>query len=208
MTRVLDISLPITESMAIYPGDPKVLITSLLSASGGSRLSEINFGSHTGTHIDAPSHAVGNKNTIDTIPLKTFYGRCRVVDMTKCEEAITLKDIKRHKIKSHERVLFKTTNSLRGFKKFYDDYIYLDNEAATYLASLESILVGIDALSIKKKGLKDNTAHTALLDEDIPILEGLNLADIDAGEYTLCAFPLAFEGIDGSPVRAVLLSSS
>lgn len=208
MTRVFDISLPISEAMAIYPGNPKVTIKPLLSVSGGSRLSEITFGSHTGTHLDAPNHAIGNKDGIETIPLKTFYGRCRVVDMTKCEEAITVKDIKRHKIKSHERVLFKTTNSLRGYKKFYDDYVYLDSEAAEYLASIDSTLVGIDALSIKKKGLGDNTAHTALLNKEIPILEGINLAEIDAGEYTLCAFPLDFQGIDGSPVRAVLLSSS
>jgi arylformamidase len=108
-------------------------------------------------------------------------------------------------IHQSERLLFKTSNSLRGFDRFYDDYVYLEPEAARYLVSVGVMLVGIDALSVKQRGAQDNTAHTALLSKAVPIIEGLNLTEVEAGEYTLCAFPLAFKEIDGSPARAVLM---
>ena len=40
-----------------------------------------------------------------------------------------------------ERILLKTRNSIRGFKDFYDDYVYLDGDAADYLASLGVLLL-------------------------------------------------------------------
>jgi arylformamidase len=208
MTRVIDISLPIFESMPIYPGTRKTGIKPFTSANGSVFLTEISMTSHTGTHVDAPSHVIEGGDAIDTMPLKTFYGRCRVIDMTHCESEITEKDLKLCKIRDSERVLFKTTNSIRGFNNFHNDYVYLSSEAARHLADKGVSLVGIDALSVKKNGLADNTAHIALLEKSIPILEGLDLSKVDKGEYTLCAFPLAFKGLDGTPTRAVLLSSS
>jgi arylformamidase len=208
MTRVFDISLPITPDMVIYPGTRKTSIRQVTSKSGSSILSEIELTSHTGTHIDAPNHVIEDGEGIDSIPLNTFYGRCRVIDMTHCEAEITEKDLKHAKIREGERLLFKTTNSIRGFETFYEDYVYLSGESAEFLAERRVLLVGIDSLSVKKRGLSDNTAHSALLSENIPIIEGLNLSAVEKGEYTLCAFPLSFKGIDGSPVRAVLLSSS
>ncbi len=66
-------------------------------------------------------------------------------------------------------------------------------------------MVGIDALSIMQYGATDNISHTALLYKGIPIIEGLDLSKASAGNYIICAFPLAFKGIDGSLARAVLI---
>lgn len=208
MTKVIDISLPIRSGMPIFPGTLETNIKSVKSSSGRSTLSEITMTSHAGTHIDAPNHVASNQEGIDSIPLHTFYGRCRVLDMTTSESVITEEDIRAHKIRSGERLLLKTKNSLRGFDMFYEDYVYLDGNAAQYLADCGISLIGFDALSINKRGSDDNLVHLALLAQTIPIIEGLNLSEVDKGEYTLCAFPLAFQGIDGSPTRAVLLSSS
>jgi len=38
------------------------------------------------------------------------------------------------------------------------------------------------------------------------ILEGIVLDDIDEGDYELIALPLKLEGMDASPVRAILRS--
>ncbi len=207
MSQLIDISLPLMAGMPVYPGTAETIITKVPSGSGSSVLSEISFTSHAGTHIDAPSHSLTDSKNIDDLDLGIFYGPCRVLDLTDCATSITTNDLASHDIQRGERVLFKTTNSLRGFSRFYDDYVYLEGQTANYLAELGTKLVGIDALSIKKRGLKDNTAHTALLTKDIPILEGLDLSKVDAGIYTLCAFPLAFRGLDGSPTRAVLIRS-
>lgn len=203
--KIFDISLPLNEQTIIYPGTTALKITPTRSSVTGSALSEITLSSHAGTHIDAPSHVIEDGQTIDQIPLETFFGPCRVLDLTAVKEGITSQDLESKKIKEGERILLKTDNSNRGFGEFYEDYVYLTSEAAAYLAKLNIKLVGIDSLSIKKRGLPDNRAHRKLLSRNIPILEGVNLKEVDEGEYTLIVFPLAFTDIDGSPTRAVLV---
>lgn len=205
MSEIIDISLPISSHMPVYPGTTATNIKTTRSASGGAILSEITMTSHAGTHIDAPSHVPDNDQSIDSIPLETFYGRCRVLDLTDCGRSIGEDDLRKHAIEAGERILCKTDNSIRGFDEFYDDYVFLEPAAAEYLRSVGIALVGIDSLSVKKRGSADNTAHTTLLEQSIPIIEGLDLGEVAAGEYTLCAFPLAFKGLDGSPARVVLL---
>lgn len=191
--KIFDISLLLNEQTITYPGTTALKITPTRSSVTGSALSEITLSSHAGTHIDAPAHVIEGGKTIDQIKLDTFFGPCRVLDLTQVKDGILVKDLEGKNIKEGERILLKTTNS------------FLTSDAASYLAGLNIKLVGIDSLSIKQRGLKDNRAHTELLSKDIPIIEGLNLAEIEEGKYTLIAFPLSFTGIDGSPARIVLI---
>jgi len=176
-----------------------------------TQLSSITLGSHTGTHIDAPAHAVAGALTLDKIPLSNFIGPCWVLDFSKEDgnKSVT-KEMLENKLKDKniekgERILLKTKNSLRGFKEFYDDYVYLDGDAADYLGSLSVLLVGIDALSIKARGGSDHRPHTSLLAKNIPIVEGLDLVSVKEGKYELVCLPLNFTDIDGAPARAVLI---
>jgi len=109
------------------------------------------------------------------------------------------------KIKINERILLKTKNSLIGFEKFYDDYIYLGGEGADFLASLDVLIVGIDSLSIKKRGSDDHRPHISLLKKNIPIIEGLDLSKVSEGEYDLICLPIKFIGTDASVTRAILI---
>lgn len=203
--KIFDISLPLNGQTITYPGTIPLKIIPTRSSVTGSALSEITLSSHAGTHIDAPAHVIEGGKTIEQIDLVVFFGSCRVLDLTEVKEGISVADLENKNIKEGERILLKTNNSKRGFDKFYEDYVYLSSDAAAYLAGLNIKLVGIDFLSIKKKGLPDNRSHSEFLSKNIPIIEGLNLAEVSEGEYTLIAFPLAFGGIDGSPVRAILL---
>jgi arylformamidase len=47
-------------------------------------------------------------------------------------------------------------------------------------------------------------AHKVLLRYRVAILEGLCLRDVPPGDYELIALPLKLQGLDGSPVRALL----
>jgi arylformamidase len=203
---IIDISLPLSADMPVYPGTDPTTIETVKSASGSNVLSRITMTSHAGTHIDAPKHSLPGASSIDAISLDTFYGPCRVLDLARSQTKITVNDLESFEIQSGERILLKTSNSRRGYESFYDDYVFLSPEGAEYLANLKIRIVGIDSLSIKQRGNPDNTAHTALLSMNIPILEGLNLAEAEAGNYILSAFPLAFIGIDGAPTRAVLIT--
>lgn len=202
--KIIDISVPLNAQTAIYPGNPPVLIKTIKSSTGTSVHSEISLGSHTGTHVDAPFHAVENGLTLDKVPLEQFIGTCKVFDFSHKKDCVSLEDIKSKTVVKGDRVLLKTNNSLRGLETFYDDYAYLSGEAADYLAGLEVSLVGIDAMSIKQRGSKDLRPHTVILSKNIPILEGLNLRDVAEGEFFLIALAPKFD-IDGSPIRAVLL---
>lgn len=205
-TQIIDISLPLFNNMPVYPGNKITTIRMVQSKSGHSRLSEIGISSHVGTHIDAPSHVFDSKITIEKLPLKRFYGICRVLDFTTYKRYIPRRALEKARIQPKERILIKTKNSLNGFKVFNKSYVYLVPESAKYLSEKKIWLVGIDAPSIKKRGSKDNSAHEFLLSKEIPILEGLNLKAVTAGTYVLISFPLAFKGIDGSPCRAILVS--
>src|SRR3989338_2050061 len=208
--KIIDISLPLNNNTPIYPENvPFTVSIHRAMPEYATQLSSITFGSHTGTHIDAPGHAIEGAFMIDKIPLQNFIGSCRVLDFSDSlkylGEAVTEPLLKNKNIKRGERILLKTRNSLRGFKEFYDDYVYLDGDAADYLANLAVTLVGIDALSIKKRRGSDRRPHVSLLAKNIPIIEGLNLASVSEGEYELIVLPLNLTGMEGAPARAVLI---
>jgi arylformamidase len=209
--KIIDISLPINNQTPIYPWNVPVSVNlHQQMPKDSSTSSSITLGSHTGTHIDAPSHAILGAKNLDAIPLIHFIGNCRVLDFSEIHtESVTKEMLLGKNIQKGERVILKTSNSLRGFKEFYPDYVYLSGEGAEYLASLDVSLVGIDALSIKQKGSSDHRPHLALLSKDIPIIEGLNLkyAEESSSEinYEIFCPPLYLTDIDGAPTRAILI---
>lgn len=201
--RMYDISIPIKEGMVVYPNNPDVKFS--MHDGATTTHTEVTFGTHTGTHMDAPRHALQTGQTVDNVPLEACFGPVRVLDFSGVPESVTVSGLEKYNIQEGERLLFKTSNSTRGFNEFYEDYVYLDGDAADYLAEKKVALVGIDYLSIKKKGDSDQRAHTSLLSKNIPIIEAIDLSGVEEGEYTLAAFPLKLKDLDGSPLRAVLI---
>lgn len=204
-SAIIDISLPLDQNTIVYPGNAPIKIDSFKSSSGLTYLSNLSFGSHTGTHIDAPRHVDEAGLGVDKIDLKRLIGVCRVLDFTSSKESIKKEELVQKNIQKGERILAKTSNSNRGFNTAYDDYVYLSPEGAQYLAEIDIQLFGIDYLSVKQRGSKDNRPHTELLDKGIPIIEGIDLSQVKEGGYHLIALPLRFVGLDGSPIRALLL---
>ncbi len=204
MKKIIDISLALGERTIVYPNNPEVRINTI--AGKTSTHSEISIGSHTGTHVDAPRHVLRNNIGVDRLDLNKMVGPCRVLDMTRARESVKVEDLKKANIKKGERILVKTKNSKRGFKKFYDDYVYLDGAAAEFLAGKQIALFGIDYLSVKKRGGADNRSHTELLKNNVIVFEGFDLSKIKPGKYFFIGLPLKFTGLDGSPARAVLVT--
>lgn len=203
--KIIDISLPLTNKTVVYPNNvPLSIETHAHMPEATTHLSKITMGTHTGTHIDAPMHAVIGADTLDQIPLETFVGVCRVVDATHRLGGECVKKEDLGEVLEGERILIKTSNSIRGFDSFYDDYVYLDGDAADWLAEMKVGLVGIDYLSIKQRGSKDQRPHTSLLENNIPIIEGINLNHVEAGQYEMICLPLNFVGVEGGPARIIL----
>lgn len=207
--KIIDISIELSNHTITYPGNPSVSIeVHNAMPDHSSHLSKISMGSHSGTHIDAPKHSIVGGGSISGYPLEAFYGECRVLDLTNCEKSIMKDDLIKFNIKKNERILAKTKNSERGFSEFRPDFIYLDGDASEYLSDIGIVLFGIDYLSVKQRGSIDNRPHTEFLKNNIPIVEGLDLLNVNEGEYILSCFPLKIEDIDGSPARAVLITKN
>lgn len=203
--KIIDISLPLSNSSIVYPGNvPLSIETHAHMPDATTHLSKITMGTHTGTHIDAPMHAVIGGDTLDQIPLENFVGKCRVVDATHRGPGESVKIVDIGEVFAGDRILIKTSNSIRGFKEFYEDYVFLDGDTAEWLSTKGVILVGIDYISIKQKGSKDQRPHTSLLEKNIPIIEGINLNHVSPGYYEMICLPLNFIGVEGGPARIIL----
>jgi kynurenine formamidase len=73
-------SLPIANGMPVYPRDPKVIVKVVHTYECHTwELRSLSMGSHTGTHMDAPSHMHPGAPTLDELPLERFFGASRVV---------------------------------------------------------------------------------------------------------------------------------
>ncbi len=204
--KIIDISLPIEEGMVTYPGDAQFSKTPVCTIErSGCNMTKLIFGTHTGTHIDAPFHFLKDGDPINQIPLSHFIGQAQVIEVN--EQEINSIVIKKQLRDGVERVLFKTRNSeLYKTKTFLKTYTYLTEDGAIFLTEVGIKLVGIDYISIEKFGTPDFKVHKILFQKNICILEGINLSHVAPGIYTLIALPLRFKGLDGSPVRAVLIS--
>jgi len=203
--QIYDISISLAAETPVWPGDPAVETTpvSRLSRGGAANVSRLVLSSHAGTHVDPPHHSLEHGISVDHLPLTLLVGEAVVIDLVGIRE-IDRKDLARHSIKGHERVLLKTSNSALWDKPgFQDDYVALTEAGAAYLAECGVRLVGIDYLSIEPVG-GNGDIHRLLLGEGVVILEGLNLDGVPAGEYELICLPLKIKGGDGAPARAIL----
>lgn len=198
--QCIDISLPIYTGMASYPNNPEVVVESF---EGREDMSVLHLGSHTGTHVDAPRHAFADGIGIGEVSLEALIGSCRVLDMRHVQESITVEDLRACDMKAGERILVVTKNSDAGYTKFRENYVYLGESAAHYLVDVGVRLFGIDYFSVKKHG-DSNIQHEILLKNNIVIVEGVDLSQVEPGEYTFVGLPLKIQGCDGAPMRAVL----
>jgi arylformamidase len=101
------------------------------------------------------------------------------------------------------RVLLRTGYSLSG-RVFPDDWPALTPHAAQWLLARGVCLWGTDAPSVDRRTSKDLPVHHALFAGGAFVLETLALDGVEPGVYELLAQPLAIEGADAAPVRALL----
>jgi len=170
-------------------------------------LSVLSLGAHSGTHVDAPMHFVRDGMTIDRIPIEPFVGPARVIDVPDSVQAIDAAVLGRYSWRGAERVLFRTRSSVRGWMSsstFHRDFAYIAPDAAQLLADAGVRLVGIDYISAEQFGAAAPLAHRTLLGRNIPIVEGLVLVDVPAGDYDLVVLPIKVAGREGAPARAIL----
>ena len=203
--RIIDISMTISGDMPVYRNAPAKRPIHTVERSippDSINDSQLSLNLHTGTHLDSPFHMLRDGWATEFLPLERLITACRVLDLTHVAEKITREDLTDLGIQRGDFLLLKTSNSAHdGWR---DAFVYLEKSGAEYLASVGISGVGTDALGIERAQPGHET-HIALLENEIIILEGLRLRDVDAGRYLLIALPVKIARADGAPTRAVLV---
>jgi len=218
--RIIDISVGISTNTPVYPGDPKPEIERVASIDkDGFAVSRISFGSHTGTHIDAPSHIIVDGLTIDRLPLDNLIGPAVLLDFTEKDGAINGSDLDAAYrqfgntatgtillLKTMEQYEENSVLESSAFFSFppYDRTVYLDESAAEWIVENGFIVVGIDNFSVDAHS--QTTVHSMLLGKGVFVVECLDLRAVEEGIYFFVCLPLKAVGCDGAPARAILLT--
>ena len=206
--KIYDVSVPISSELPTWPGDPRVSLTRASSIAKGdaANVSRLDAGVHTGTHVDAPVHFVDGATGIDAIPVETLVGPCLVVEANPPGLELRPEDLP---AKDHRRILFKTRNSAlwaAGATQFDTEFVAVGLDLARRLVGEGKLLVGVDYLSVESyQAPFEHPVHHTLLAARVVVIEGLDLSQVEAGEYDLYCLPLKLVGSDGAPARTVLV---
>jgi len=209
--KIWDVSIPLRNGGLVYPGNPPIALSLMQSIAAGdtANVSRLDFGSHTGTHVDAPLHFLAGGAGVDSLRLDVLIGRAKLIAFADDVMAVGEAELRRHDLTGVTRLLIRTRNSAwlaSGDPTFHEDFTHVAPDGAAYLVSIGVKLVGVDYLSVEKFHSAEHRTHRTLLDHGVVIVEGMVLSDPPPGEYDLYCLPLLLAGLDGAPARAVLIS--
>jgi arylformamidase len=193
----------------VYEGDAPMKFDFLRDMRKGDNLtlSVYSMGAHSGTHIDAPMHFIVDGAPVDRVELDRLLGSARVIDIPDSVQAIDAAELNRHEWRGAKRVLFRTRSTHRGWmdsSRFHRDFAYIAPDAAQLLADAGIVLVGVDYISAEQFGASTPRTHQILLGRGVPIVEGLDLRPVRAGDYDVIVLPIKVKGHEGAPARAIM----
>ncbi|WP_394550628.1 cyclase family protein [Agromyces sp. MMS24-JH15] len=224
-----ELSRRIESGMQVYPGDPEVRVEPALDlARDGAAVAALHLGSHTGTHLDAPAHAIPGGRTTAAVRLEELVGDALVVHLGPLapRARISFADLDRAvpgglPARVPPIVVVDTGWASRFGTQAALEHPYLDPDAAAELLRRGVHVLATDALSpdptaggetdpAQEGSAQGGPAqvepgfpvHAAVLGADGLIVE--NLANLDGlpEQVRVGFFPLPIDA-DGAPVRAV-----
>lgn len=199
---------------------------------GGEFLSleTVRLTTHTGTHVDAPSHygtpTDGSRaQHIDELPLEWFHGPAVVLDVSSVDDwVITAADLLAAELNAPTSVEAGTIVLLRtgawrhwGTQQYFTDFVGLSYDGILYLLDKGVRVVGTDAFSLdspftriieqyRAQGHSDVLwpAHVVGRSRPYCQIERLgDLTDLVGKSFVLTCFPVAVKGAGAGWTRAV-----
>jgi arylformamidase len=209
--RIYDATVPISEFLPVWPGEPRVQIEPLSRIAKGdpANVSALHMSCHSGTHVDAPYH-FDHGITVDKLPLDLLIGPAFLAEVHDLVgNIIEVFDLARlHFPPDTTRLLIKSSNSYFWEDKLNDfesNFVHLTYQTAEWLVKRGIRLVGVDYLSAEGYGGKDYRVHHTLLGAGVIIVEGLDLSRIPEGPCQLVCLPLKVQDGDGAPARVLVI---
>lgn len=213
MLRIIDVSVPVENSMVTWPGLIPTSLTAHERIAEGAPVDVTNISAcvHVGTHADAPFHHYADGRTIEQLPLWDFVGVALVADFTDVAGGITAADVadRLDGAEPFDILVCKTRNSTEypTWQRFDEEYVYIDPSGAAAIAERRIRTVAFDHLAVEGYTMAGGPTHKIFLGEgNVTIIEGLNLKEVEPGIYFFCGAPIRIVGSDGAPVRAFLIA--
>ena len=209
--QILDLSHTIEPTMPLYLGTPSPSFQPIASiAHDGFTEQLLTFSSHTGTHVDAPSHLFEQGATVEAMDVSRFVGRAVVLDVCLLlGDEIGLELLLPHEALVRESqfvLLYTGWSCFWGKEAYFSHYPCLSLEAAQWLTSMRLHGIGVDALSVDSVDSHELPIHRILLGNGMVIVENLTSMEPLLGlEFLFSALPLKLLHGEASPVRAVAI---
>ena len=209
--RAIDLTHEISPDMPTFPGDPKPSFK--VNSDYENRkpcITDVSFNTHTGTHIDMPSHFFLGSRTLSDLPPDAFVGKALVID---CRDLAPGEQItKEHILKQGDLLnqasflLFCTGWDKKwGTPEYFEGYPILDLFGAGLCCDGNFRGIGFDTPSVDLADDDRYWRHGQILsDNTVFIIENLKNLDLIAGRLVdFAALPLKLADADGAPVRAI-----
>ena len=190
MGKIWDITLPYTNDLTGWPSAAKANIERVrfIAQGASANVSRMTVSAHHGTHVDAPLHYVDGAGAIETLPLDVLMGPAQLVDVGDAPSISQAMMEEMDLMDGIERILFKTTNSALWndmAHEFYDQFVAVDADAATWMVDRGIRLVGVDYLSVETIHTDEYPTHKILLGAAVVVLEGVDLRMISEARHAL-----------------------
>lgn len=208
--QIVDLSRLISMDTKVFPTSPSPSFIDWTKIDVHGYESEMVFlSTHTGTHMDAPSHFLKNVASIDQIAVHRLVCNATIVKINKQQnDYINLEDL--YGVPddiSNEAVIFSTGWEYKISREdFFSHNPGLSPELAEHLVERKINAVGIDSPSVDRGSALNFPAHKILLSQGIILLENLcNLNQITQQRFILVMAPLKLKNASGSPIRALAM---
>lgn len=200
--RLIDLTHPITNGMAVYfPWHPPTEIAQTANyAQDNCVVHRLTIGTHTGTHIDAPSHIFEGMHHIDEYDLSLWFSEAQVLDFTprRPNQDITPEEMEKKEIKESVGVIVRTGWDIHfGSEDYYQTYPAITKEAGEILIRKNVRFLAADTPFTME-------IHKLFLSLGKPLITNLNnLNALRQPFVKLIAAPLLLRDGDGAPARVI-----
>ncbi|SFM92705.1 cyclase family protein [Methanolobus profundi] len=206
--KIIDITTGISVDTPVYDGDPVPVVEKVSSIEeDGFAVSLISIGTHTGTHVDAPSHILKDGPSVDKIEPSSLMGEAIMLDLSSGEGPITSEELETNYLSfacgDDIPVLLIRTKRVSSSHIMTDQERFLTSSAGKWIMDHGFSVVGVDTLSVDSEPSLPN--HSLFLKNEIHIVEYLHLSEVIEGLYYFICLPLKVIGCDGAPARVILI---
>lgn len=226
--RIVDLTHPVSEDMAIWPGGEPFRMERIVDYDRGYRLHRFEMGENVGTHVDAPAHFIEGGSGIDAIPAGKLVAELVIIDVRRQaarnpDYAIRASDLRDHESEYGRIPEGAVVVAHTGwYRRFSEPARYANTDeagtmhfpgwsrdAAALVVERRAAAIGIDTLSIDPGSSRDFAAHRLALGAGLYQLENLtNLADVPLRGATIVVGVIPVRDGTQAPARVFALVPS